>query len=77
MSEMFESMSYILFQYERHLAACAKMRPNSNSNQLVVECMSFLYADIIQFCQEICRMFLKSTNGSFSHFTGVCRSYVP
>ncbi|OCL01351.1 hypothetical protein AOQ84DRAFT_383830 [Glonium stellatum] len=61
-ADMFESISSILPQYQQHYDTYKRRPPEKNKDRLV-HLMSFIYADIVQFCQNVSCMFLRSSKG--------------
>lgn len=60
---MFDNISAILPRYQQHYDTY-KRRPTEKNKDRLIHLMSFIYADVIQFCQNVSCMFLRGSRGS-------------
>lgn len=62
---MFETIAHVLPQYQQLHAACKhQLRFQSQSqDERLAALMSYVYADVIQFCLDVYRMFSRASHG--------------
>lgn len=62
---LFESLSLVLPQYREHYENCRRRVFDTTDHTRLVAIMSLVYADVIEFCQEVYLIFSKPGKGKY------------
>ena len=68
LADMFGNIAERLPQYKEHIGRLQSRRNNDRGDTMsltrLLGALSYVYADIIQFCQDACRIFSTKRKGS-------------